>query len=484
MRLSRATVATILFGVVGAAAIGALSSSLYTAAIGILTLAPLGAHARHVGWRNVLTEANVATAVVWFYIAVFPLRAAVVASSGYSDLIFLRGPVTSHALLQLLFLAAVATTVLVEAYYAGAPVRITRAAIHGPDAERWSAVFRLAMLLGGLSLVGLAGIVEQHGGISGARARFVAHTDLGALATASTSSVFESSWALFAIPACWVCAYVMLCRTAPRRAKLATGACALIIVAAELGIYTSRLNVILSLLGAWVVYASFGKRLSASIMLAALAVVVVASGPLVATRDSERYTSSLEHYSRIAGYGVLDASLALESEPAPVRAKLLSAKRWLDLPAYFVPSQLWAGRPNLGPRRLDVLVAQDIGDQADRTTGFPVTEILEGWLLAGFAGGVALSALFGYALGRAVRLFARHLPSSPGAVIALAFVASSGWGYYDGGDFVTTFVGQGRTAVYLALLLLLTGVSGRRRRRVVAPRAADASILRARESLA
>ena len=150
-----------------------------------------------------------------------------------------------------------------------------------------------------------------------------------------------------------------------------------------------RLDVLLGLIGVWVVYFYSGRRIPGRVILLALPLAVILSQPILEERQAGGNVSSsvstIERFSRISSYGVLDISLAIHNEPRQLHAQLTEPNRWLDLPGYFVPSALWHGRPNLAARRLGLYTAQDFGNIKDQATGFPTTYITRGmadWRLA------------------------------------------------------------------------------------------------------
>jgi hypothetical protein len=125
---------------------------------------------------------------------------------------------------------------------------------------------------------------------------------------------------------------------------------------------------------------------------------------------------------------------------------------------------LWHGRPNLNARRFGLYVARDLGTANDQATGFPATYIIEAWLIGGWPATLAVSILFGAFLGWARRRLVGSVAiPSPAAVLIYCFVVTLGWTYYKDGDILSTVVGQTRTAVYLGLLMLVTGVLGHHR---------------------
>jgi hypothetical protein len=457
-----------------AVALGVLSASAYGVYIGVglIALLPLASHARHVGVRNMLSEPNTITVIVGFYLFIFPLRGLVVALSGFTDVLHNRQVVTGGEVVSVLLLASVATTVLVESYYFACPNPSRRPPIATEPAERHAAVVRLATLLIMITLVGLAGVLATYGGISGARAQFLTHTVTSALE--GEANLAGSIWENFAVPTVWCCAYIVFNKGSSKAAKLAYATSALTIIAAALVIYGSRLDTLLGLIGVWVIYFYSGRRIPARVILLAFPIAVLLSLPILSERQSQNtkrsvyvpHTSTIERLSQVSSYDVLDVSLAIHSEPAQIRAQLTEPKRWLDLPGYFVPAVLWHSRPNLASRRLGLYTAQDFGTVNDQATGFPTTYITEGWLIGGWPGTIILSIMFGLAIGWAVRRLTRDSPPSPAMVLSLAFVVTLGWTYYKDGDLLSLIVGHVRQAVYLMILLWITGLIGHRRKRV------------------
>ena len=225
--------------------------------------------------------------------------------------------------------------------------------------------------------------------------------------------------------------------------------------------YGSRLTALYGLIGVWIVLYYEGHRIPGRLIAAFVGVAIVLSVPIVSERSASRgpRQSLLQTYSRLSGYGVLDVSLAVHREPNQIRAELLQPTRWLDLPGYFVPAVLWHGRPNLSSRRLGLYVAQDLGNVNDKATGFPSTYVTEGWLIGGWPAAITLSVLFGGLLGwTRRRLVGCAARPSPAVVLSYCFVVTAGWAYYEGGDIVSTIVGETRIGVYLVMLMLFTGV--------------------------
>lgn len=450
-----------LLGAAAAATIGLTSGHLEPVVVGLFSLLPVFSHVRHVGVRRAITEPRPVTFIVAFYFLVFPLRALVVAANHYTDVLFVHSAVTSADLTEVLFLASAGTTMLVECYYlfvGSGPVG--RPAAEGklmmtPTPRQ---VIYLSTLLTALAIAGLLGVIAKYGGLSGAEAALSTH----AKATpTSTTSLTGSAWSIFAEPAVWCAAYVVANRATSSVTRSIVAVFAILILAAMLVLYGSRLNAILALVGAWVVFHYSGGRVPLTLVLAFIPVFGVVSAVIVGSRagGTASNISTVERYSRIAGYGALDVSLALWERPAVVRQDLTRPNRWLDLPGYLVPSQLWPGRPDINAQRLDVFVAQAIGTADDRNAGFPPTYLMEDWLLGGWPLVLVLSAVGGAALGWADRKLVRGGRTlTPGRLFAYCFLITSAFDYYKDGDMVTTFVGDTRSAVYLGALLLITGV--------------------------
>lgn len=445
--------------------IGFESSYLLAVAVGLATLLPLFSQIRHLGWRHAFTQPSAATIIVGFYLFVFPLRALVVAASGYDDVFLAHGAVSSNDVIGVLLLASAATTALIESYYFTLG-KTSPASGPTPSGADSRSVLLLATILVSLALFSLVGVLAQYGGLAGAQAAFLAHNVIAQLE--GKTSVAGSGWELFAVPSVWCAAYVAANPGPARWIRLLFTFAGTLIVVSALVVYGSRLNALLALMGVWVVIYYAGWRIPTGLIVLVLPVAILLSEPLVSARTSgpAPRLPAIERYSRVAGYDVLDVALAIHREPQQVKAEFDRPQRWLDLPAYFVPSALWHDRPNLIARRLGLYVAQDLGTVNDQATGFPSTYITEGWLIGGWPATIILSVLVGGLLGWARRrLVDSPLSPSPAAILAYCFVVTAGWTYYKDGDILSTIVGQTRTAVYLVLIMLATGVLGRRPRR-------------------
>ena len=445
--------------VAGAAILGLASSHLVPLLVAAAALLPLWAHVRNVGWRRAATEPSPILFIVVFYLFVFPLRGLVIAARGYSDAFLARGAVSARDMVQILLLASFGTTALVESYYFSVRrfrPRNRRATYDWANAPHPRAVLYLATTLGSLAFAGLAGEIAKYGGIGAAQAALLSHSKT---LIASDTSLSGSAWQLFAVPAVWCSAAIAVNRATALSVRILWSAIGLAILAATLLIYGSRLNAVLGFIGAWIVFHYAGRRIPLRVIAVGIPLFLLGSSVLVSARDSASAPRLpiVERYSRIAGYGVLDVSLAVWQRPAPIRSKLVAQQRWVDLPGYFVPSFLWHGRPDINDRRLDVYVAQAVGTANDQATGFPPTYLMEGWLAGGWPAVLFVSLLFGYFLGWADRkLTANAQAITVARLVAYAFVVVAAFTYYKDGDLLATFVGEVRAAIYLAVILVVT----------------------------
>jgi len=451
-----------IFGYVVALLLGLGSGHLAPVVVGVGTLLPVFSHVRHVGLRRAIAEPSAATIIVGFYLLVFPLRGLVIAARGYTDVLLVRGPVSGADLATELLLASLATTVLVEAYYLLVGRRPLQASVPRQDAlvvrPPHAGVTRLAVIIGVLALAALFGVLVQYGGLSGAQAALLSHGKESMLQGPSSISI--SAWAILSAPAVWCAACVAVDTTRAGLARTIFVFEAVFIIVAQLVVFGSRLDAILALIGAWIVFHYSGRTIPAKRVLVAIPVLILLSLPIVSERPGGNNVRlpAIEQYSRIAGYGVLDASLAVRQDPAGIRRKLTNAQRWLDLPAYLVPAAIWPGRPNIQTRRLDLYVAQTLGTLNDQATGFPTTYVTEAWLLGGWPVVLLMSALFGALLGWLHRKLVTGLGGSPASLLSYCFIVTLAFSYYKDGDALVTFVGNSRAAVYLGLAMLATGV--------------------------
>jgi hypothetical protein len=447
----------------------AIAGSDVVIVVGLITLAPVFAHVRHVGWRAAVTEPSAMTFVVAFYVLFFPVRGLVLYDAKLTDLQYATLPVTMRALGSLLIWASICVTALVEAYYLIRRWHPTRIPVRLVPAERHQAMEHLAMLLGSVSLLSLAVIIEQHGGLGGARAALVNHAVVQA-SPGNGSGVAGSAWALCSIPAVWACVYLLCNVGSSASIRWCAAATSVAILAAQLYVYGSRLDVTQAIMGAWIVFYYSGRRLPASYVLLVVPLAVVASQLVVSTRvnvataKAAAATSPVERYSRLAGYGVLDISLDLHAKPGAVRAAIRQPGRWVDLPLYFVPSALWHDRPAFSQHSLALYVARTVGTVNDQNTGFPTTYLTEAWLLFGWGGAVVWSLVFGAFGGWISRLLIdRGRPPGPAAQMGYCLAAIGIWNYFKDGDIVGAIVGQGHQILYFVIFLWATNVIGAKR---------------------
>lgn len=453
----RATVITVA-ALVGAVLLGAAALHLDGVAVGVVSLLPLIAHARRTGLRRALTEPSAATIIVLFYLAIFPLRALGMVLAGYQNIDLVRGTVSGADVVAALVLASLATTALVEAFHFGARTRRS-----GPRQRRdfqasWDGLALAASVLTGLALVALGLIIVQNGGIAGAKAAFIAHTKTAALA-GQQQGVALSIWGIISVPAVWFATcYAVDPRAGKVRQRLLVAASG-IIVAAHLVIFGSRLNSLLAVLGAWVIYHYAKRNVSLLKILVAVPLILIVSASILSNRPGGEIAGStqFERYSKMIGYSVLDTGLAVRQNPTVIKAKLDDGQRWLDLPLYFAPTPLFPHKPSIDARRLDLFVAQSLGNKFQQETGYPTSYITELWLYGGWVLVLVASALFGYLLGRVHRRLLRD-PLTQGALIFYAFVVTGAFSYYKDGDLLTSLVGTTRTGVYVALALVAFGL--------------------------
>lgn len=465
LRSSSGAVAVLGCGV--AVLVGLSAAHLYAPIVGVVTLLPVFSHTRRTGLRGALREPSVVVVIVAFYVFVFPLRGLVIAASGYHDVVLAHNVVTGSDLSFVLVVASIGTAALVEAFYLARRRRGSRPSLVSGfhDAVTLDGATRrplliLAGLLSAISFAGLAVVIRQYGGIQGAQAALLGHSKAAALA-GQTGGLGGSAWALFAGPAVWCAAYVAMDRATPNFTRAIFAVVVGVVVVSQLVVFGSRLSALLALTGVWVVAYYSGRPIPTGRILAAIPIAIIISVPIIAQRpggDSFGLTT-VERYSRIASYGVLDTALAVHQEPQAIKQALTTSQRWLDFPAYFVPASLSPNRPNIAARTLDLYVAQKLGGAPDQNTGFPATYVTEWLLYAGWPGVLLVSILLGGVLGLIDRrLVAVPAKRTPATVLCYAFVVVAAFTYYKDGDVLLTAVGTIRLALYLGLLLLVTGV--------------------------
>lgn len=447
-------------GIVAVAILLGLATSrldLIPLLVGVATLLPLASHVRWVGLRRAITEPSVVTIIVFFYLSVFPQRGLAITLNDFADVRFALTAADAD-LAWALLLASLGTTALVEAFHFVETRGGTRA-FEEPARRSGTrfGVVPLAILLGALTLLALVALLLENGGLAGAQSAFLSHSKSDAL---EARSFALSLWSTAAVPAVWCATYAALAAR-KRTVRVSFMIVAVVIVLAMVIVFGSRLDALLALAGAWVVLHYNRRTVPVWAVLASAALIVLISVPIVSQRDGGQVTglSAYEKYSRIASYGVLDASLAVQESPGDLRRKLTDRDRWLALPLYLVPSSLWPGKPSIDTVRMDVLVAQSIGTTNQQDTGFPTSYVTELWLYGGWPAVLLASIGLGALLGALHRtLVGPHSTrAKPAALLWYCVVVLAGFSYYKDGDLLMTAVGSGRTAIYLGGAMLITG---------------------------
>jgi hypothetical protein len=442
-----------------AISLGLIAGHLVGFLVGIATLLPLASHARWVGLRRAITEPTAATIVLYFYVFVFPLRGLAMVAGDFSGLVLVRGSVSTSELVSLLLLASLGTTAFVEAFHT---VRRRQAAVrrdgvtHDPSA---ASVSLLAGLLTVLALAALVAVAFGAGGFAGAQEQFISHSKEEALV--GTRNLALSIWATLAVPAVWCAAYAALRRGAGRVTRVAFIAAIVAILLAQILVFGSRLSVLLALTGVWVMLHYLRGSISIARVAVAVPILILVSVPIISQRpggDLSRLPA-FERYSQIAGYSVLDVALAVRQQPQSFRGRLREPDRWVDLPLYLVPSVAWEGRPNFELRRMDLYVAQTLGDRNHQDTGYPTSYITELWLYGGWPAVLIGSFLFGALAGWIDRrLVGGPGIPSPSALLWYCFLITCAFSYYKDGDLVMNILGDSKRGFYLALAMLASGV--------------------------
>jgi hypothetical protein len=428
--------------------------------VGAMSLAPFVVHVRFVGYGRALTEPTAAGIILIFYLFVFPLRGLVIALNDYRNVEIARHVITPSDMAVTLLLASLGTTVIVAMFHL---IRTGSGEQPPPirDSHRdLRAVTLAAALMTTAALAGLCAYIVQHGGIAGTQVEQLSHSK--SLALSGSHSNALSLWAILASPAVWAATIVAINPRSrlPHRVVFAVAAASIVIL--QLVLFGSRLDALIAVVGAWIVFYFSGRAVPVSGIVAGIFLLIWLSVPILHQRPGGETAgaSMFERYSRIAGYSVLDATLAVRQEPSEVRSKLEQPSRWLNFPGYLVPSALWPDKPNLDTRRMDLYVAQSLGNAQQRQSGLPTTYLTELWLYGGWVVVLAVSLLFGAALGLLHRRLVGSLRIRPPSanVLWYCFVVMVAFSYYKDGDILMTLVGNLREAVYLGLILFITGV--------------------------
>lgn len=435
--------------------IGTVADLAFIAAIGLASLAPLFSHVRWVGWRHAITQPTPATMIVLFYLATFPQRALVVVLDGYDNVLFTPFPVTFQETLLTLMLGAAATTALVEAFHFASRRSVPRDSRETSDPRMDGRVVALALMLQSVSLLALFVLVRENGGIAGTISVFSSH-DKESFAAARSLAL--SFWASFSLPSLWAAGAVVVRRTVTNPTKGGVLVLAGVIIAAQIVLFGSRLQVLLGLVGIWAIWFYAGRRIAPAVVVGALIALVAVSIPILNSRSGGQDLRVPAHarYSTLVGYSIFDISLAIRQRPGTVRRELEDPERWSTLPVFLVP--FWPNRPDLTPLRGDAIAAREFGAPNQQNSGFPSTFITEAWLLAGWPGALIWAAIVGAALGALHRRLVGRGPPSPASLLWYAYVVTAGFNYYKDGDTFGSIIGDWRIAMYLGVSMIVCGV--------------------------
>lgn len=449
--------------------------------VAAISLLPLAAHARWVGITRALTEPSAMTVIVIFYLFVFPLRGLAFALSDYENVEIVRHAVHASDLVWILMLASLGTTAMVVAFHFVRLRRVHRRAPAPDDhAGARSSVTLAAGVMVGIALAAIGIYIYKKGGLVAVQAEQISHTKGAALSGAQNSAL--SLWAILAVPSVWGATLVVLDQRAPTMRRTVFFVLAGGILAIQLIVFGSRLDFLLSAVGAWVIAFFSGRRVPLMAVAIGILLFIALSVPVLQQRPGGEGSggTAIERFSSIAGYSVLDASLAVRQEPREVRENLQDSSRWTEAPRYLIPSAIWSSRQSLENSRMDFYVAQSLGTPAQRESGLPTTYITELWLYGGWLAVLVISLLFGAALGACHRRLIGSQPGRPSPVNLLwyGFVATVAFTYFKDGDILTTTVGSAREAAYFGTILLVCGVwvaAKHRRRGSLSPKTREPS---------
>lgn len=429
--------------------------AILAAAVGATSLMPIAASARRLGLRRTFSEPTAATIILLFYVAIFPQRALVIALDGYDNVLFAPERVTPMALAVTLTLAAVATTVLLESFHLVWNLRANAASETKslpPDVGGDGRMVQLAVSVCAVTIGALLVIVAQSGGIAGATAVYAPHNKSIQGVTGPAGSI----WSLFASPAMWSAAVVMANGRLLRPVRVGAAVVIALLITAQLVIFGSRLNVVIGLVGVWVVWHYAGHRVSTLAVAGAVVALCLVSIPILSARTGGE-TVGLPAHTRLSqtiGYSTLDLALAVRQRPGYLRERLRSPRRWTTFPRYLVPSFIDRSRPVIDSQLVDVYAAEIFGTRNQRaTTGFPPGSIMEAWVIGGWFGVLVAAAAFGAIAGwLQARLVGRGAPSSADLLWSCVVVTAA-FSYYKDGDLLAQAVGDYRLVLYLGILM-------------------------------
>jgi hypothetical protein len=327
----------------------------------------------------------------------------------------------------------------------------------------------LALLLIGLAAVGLALLTLHNGGLAGVYAKYASHDKLAYLDT--RDSLANALWNTFSVWGVWVAILVCADRGASAWSRLGFGTAALGLGLIQVMVFASRLYPVLMLLGGWICWHQLGRRIPL-VALGVVAVVgIVGSVGLIQSRThglSGHGTTGTD-LVRVAGYSVLDTTIAIRQRPADLRELVRQPDQWIQGPLYLLPHALRPGVAPLDSRRFDVYTASALGTGIQRlTTGLPAGFAAELWLLGGWGLVIVVVGALGLVCGLAQRGLRRLSSGRPaaGALIGSAAITAL-FTFFKDGDLLVSMVNGVKTTAYLAILVALVGLLRTRRETVL-----------------
>jgi hypothetical protein len=306
------------------------------------------------------------------------------------------------------------------------------------------------------SLLGLAGIILNFGGLSQARALLSTHNKL--IGAQLAGSLGASLWAILAVPAGITTAALLMRRRDlaidSRRVIVLAGGLSILLIGSIFIIGERRVPLTIAVGAAGAFYHNYLRPLRARVLMPVSLLGLLISFQIVKARTMNVGASSIS-LSQLLSYNIFDVSMATLAAPGDLGAKIDSPNRWWQL--------LTSTLPFIGPSpteisryNLDFLIVQQVGtaDQA-RTTGFPpglptALLLMTGTVLLAIFLAVILGALLGNVSGRLVSR------SGAQATLAYAFLMAFTFEAFKSGDLAATLAAYGKGALYFGFAYIAT----------------------------
>lgn len=257
-----------------------------------------------------------------------------------------------------------------------------------------------------LALSGAGMTIASYGGVEAATSALLLHDRQTGLASAG--EIGSSLWGVFALPAACVSGASMLGWNLSKARRALSATECLLVVGIAVGIFGSRLTMILTIVSLWFTYEKFFRRVVPVKYLAGVASIFVLASVLVLnTRAVVQNTTNQASFWDTLGYGIFDVTAASSLSRNSLSSEFADPSRALTALSTALPGS-GARALEISDARLDVIVARAIGNTVHaETTGLPPSLFTAIWIPFGIIWGCLLAATVALVLSSVHRVLSK-----------------------------------------------------------------------------